>query len=226
MVKSTILGYPRIGIKRELKKAIEQYWKKNILEKELKQIGKTLRKTHWERLKKANLDYIPSGDFSYYDHVLDIALTLGAIPERYHSIYSNASFLDSYFTMARGNQDIPAMEMTKWFDTNYHYIVPEFEYHQSFQVNAKKYIDHFQEAQSLGIETRPVIIGPISFLMSGKIKSEKHLSEIEKLEHLLPETLSAYQTLLQQFEQSGIKWVQLDEPFLVTDLSSITYRII
>lgn len=214
------LGYPRIGSKRELKKACESYWSGQVTAKELLNAGKNIRHHNWLVQKNAGIDLIPSNDFSFYDQVLDMSLTVGAIPERYHEIILNKphSELDLYFAMARGYQknglDITAMEMTKWFDTNYHYIVPEFRKGQSFKLFSSKIIDEVKEAVRLGLPTKPVLIGPVSYLLLGKEK-ERGFHRIDLLENLLP----VYLDILQGLEDNGVEWVQFDEPYLVLDLS-------
>src|SRR5689334_47263 len=170
------LGYPRIGSQRELKKACELYWAGKTTLKNLYQVGRNLRQENWQLQRDAGIDIIPSNDFSFYDQVLDMSLTVSAIPERYHEVIlnKNNAELDLYFAMARGFQkdglDITAMEMTKWFDTNYHYIVPEFHKDQPFKLFSTKVIDEFYEARQLGILTKPVLIGPVSYLLLGKEK--------------------------------------------------------
>ena len=145
MVKSANLGFSRVGLNRELKKAVEKYWKKAIKEDELQNVAKSLRKTHWELQKNIGIDYIPSNDFSFYDHILDMIATVGAVPKRYGHKLGEKIDLDLYFSMARGRQDgikdVVAMEMTKWFDTNYHYIVPEFTKDTKFQFSFSKIVN-------------------------------------------------------------------------------------
>ncbi len=214
------LGYPRIGSNRELKKACEQYWSGKISVKELMKAGSNIRKQNWELQKNKGIDLIPSNDFSFYDQVLDLSLTVGAIPERYHQVILNKdnTELDLYFAMARGYQkeglDIIAMEMTKWFDTNYHYIVPEFYKNQPFKLFSSKIVDEFIEAKSGGILTKPVIIGPVSYLLLGKEK-EAGFDRLDLIDNLLP----VYLELLKQLEAQQVEWVQFDEPFLALDLS-------
>lgn len=170
------LGYPRIGSKRQLKKACEAYWAGKIPLNDLQKAAAEIRETNWKLQQQAGLDLIPSNDFSFYDQVLDMAFTVGAIPGRYHEILTELKKpeLDLYFAMARGYQkdglDIIAMEMTKWFDTNYHYIVPEFTKDQQFKLFSTKVLDEFKEAKRLGIHTKPVLLGPVSFLLLGKEK--------------------------------------------------------
>jgi 5-methyltetrahydropteroyltriglutamate--homocysteine methyltransferase len=214
------LGYPRIGSKRELKKACEQYWSGNSTIQELVQTGREIRKQNWEMQKEAGINLIPSNDFSFYDQVLDLSLTVGAIPKRYHEVILNKgnTELDLYFAMARGYQkeglDITAMEMTKWFDTNYHYIVPEFLKDQQFKLFSTKLLDEYQESVRLGIKTKPVIIGPVSYLLLGKEK-ESGFDRIDLIKNLLP----VYLELLKKLEEQHVEWVQFDEPFLSLDLT-------
>lgn len=216
-----LIGFPRIGKHRELKKACEAYWAGEISAEQLRQQGQALRKEHWERQKDADIDLIPSNDFSFYDQVLDMSLTVGAIPARYTSLKQDKTKL--YFAMARGEQsngkDVIAMEMTKWFDTNYHYIVPEFTKDQSFSLADTKPIDEYKEARTLGIQTKPVLLGPVSYLLLGKEK-EAGFHRLELLERLLP----VYADLLKSLEDAGAEWVQIDEPFLVFDLNEQTHE--
>lgn len=217
-MKTHNLGYPRIGNKRELKKACEKYWSGIISQDELLKTAKFIRKTNWELQKKIGIDLIPVNDFSFYDHVLDMSLLLGVIPDRYMSISQSKSNLDLYFAMARGYQkeifDLKAMEMTKWFNTNYHYIVPEFKKNQSFHITNKKIFQELQEAKNLGINPKPVLIGPVSYLLLGKEK-EKNFFKIDLIKNLLP----IYIQVLKKIKVSGVEWVQIDEPFLSTDLT-------
>jgi len=220
-MQTHILGYPRIGSNRELKKACEHYWSGKISVHELQQVGYNIRKHNWQLQKDAGIDLIPSNDFAFYDQVLDMSLTVNAIPKRYHDVIlkSENTELDLYFAMARGYQkdglDITAMEMTKWFDTNYHYIVPEFKKGQQFKLFSTKIIEEFNEAKLLGITTKPVILGPVSFLLLGKEK-EEGFHRIELIKNLLP----IYIDILTKLVESGVEWVQFDEPFLALDLSS------
>ncbi|GAB3646973.1 5-methyltetrahydropteroyltriglutamate--homocysteine S-methyltransferase [Echinicola sediminis] len=215
------LGYPRIGAKRELKKANEAYWSEKISLHELLKSGAEIRETNWKFQKEAGIDLIPSNDFSFYDQVLDMSLTVGAIPERYHEIVTDQKKpeLDLYFAMARGYQkdglDIIAMEMTKWFDTNYHYIVPEFTKDQSFKLFSTKILDEFKEAKRLGIHTKPVILGPVSYLLLGKEKQEG-FHRIDLIKNLLP----VYLDIFKKLEALNATWVQIDEPYLAMDLST------
>jgi 5-methyltetrahydropteroyltriglutamate--homocysteine methyltransferase len=199
MVQSANLGFPRIGFTRELKKATEAYWKGEIDYSALHKAGAALRERHWHLQRDAGIDIIPSNDFSFYDQVLDAIAMVGAVPPRFfqnaepgaHAASARTANtyammadiaatayagprtvdLDTYFAMARGSAAAPAMEMTKWFDTNYHYIVPEFYDGQVFKFSSRKIIDEFKEAKALGIHTRPVLVGPVTFLSLGKAKS-------------------------------------------------------
>ncbi|MDF4202243.1 5-methyltetrahydropteroyltriglutamate--homocysteine S-methyltransferase [Maribacter sp. SA7] len=213
-MKTIVLGYPRVGEKRELKKATESYWKNDISEDDLSLIASQLRKKTWRTQQDQGIDLISSNDFSMYDQVLDICITLGCIPER----FKNLNGLEQYFAMARGYQangiDVTAMEMTKWFDTNYHYIVPEFVKNQTFNLNSDKIINEIKEALSLGISSKPVIIGPITFLLLGKEK-EEGFNRLELLDEVLP----VYQELLLEIDKQGVEYLQIDEPILATDLS-------
>jgi 5-methyltetrahydropteroyltriglutamate--homocysteine methyltransferase len=216
MAISANLGFPRIGAKRELKKAVEAYWKGDLSQEGLKVVAAEIRKTNWEYQKQSGLDVIPSNDFSFYDQVLDLISLVGAVPERYKHKGGNVS-LDTYFAMARGAQgkglDVKAMEMTKWFDTNYHYIVPEFHAGQEFALSSTKIFDDYKEAKSLGIKTRPVILGPVSFLIQGKTHDEG-FNQIE----LLPKLLPVYEEIFSKLAENGADWIQIDEPCLVLDL--------
>lgn len=212
MIQSANLGFPRIGVKRELKKATEAYWKGELDSEGLEQAGSDLRKRHWRLQQEAGIEVIPSNDFSYYDQVLDMAVMVGAVPERYGHDGGEVG-LDTRFDMARGRDDAPAMEMTKWFDTNYHYIVPEYERDQSFALSSIKAIDEFAEAASLGIHTRPVLIGPVTLLSLGKAR-DGEFDPVELLGRLLP----VYRELLTQLHAAGADWVQMDEPALGLDL--------
>lgn len=221
MLLKNNLGYPRVGPFRELKKANEAYWAKKINAEELQQVAKSIRENNWRTQKEAGIDLIPSNDFSFYDQVLDLSLTVGAIPARYNSLLdkldSNYS-LDLYFAIARGFQengiDVTASEMTKWFDTNYHYIVPEFTKDQTFKLSSQKFLNEYNEAKALGIETKPVIIGPITFLLLGKEK-EAGFDRIDLIDRLLP----VYEEILGKLADAGAQYIQIDEPYLALDLS-------
>jgi 5-methyltetrahydropteroyltriglutamate--homocysteine methyltransferase len=220
-MQTNILGYPRIGSNRELKKANEAYWAGKISLEKLQLTARLLRRQNWETLHQAGIDLIPSNDFSYYDQILDMCIMTGAIPARFKALKEslvNPGSPELYFAMARGYQkngfDATAMEMTKWFDTNYHYMVPEFDTSQHFSLLYNKCLEEFNEALSLGIHTKPVLIGPVSFLLIGKIKDDTL-----QLSVLLDKLLPVYIQLLQSLKQAGATWVQLDEPALVTDLT-------
>ncbi|WEA02337.1 5-methyltetrahydropteroyltriglutamate--homocysteine S-methyltransferase [Mucilaginibacter sp. SJ] len=214
------LGYPRIGSRRELKKVCENYWAGKTGLKNVLTVGKYIREENWLLQKEAGIDVIPSNDFSFYDQVLDHSLMFGAIPKRYHEVISQKgnTELDLYFAMARGYQkdglDVVAMEMTKWFDTNYHYIVPEFYKDQQFKLFSTKVIDEFYEAKQLGIVSKPVFLGPVSYLLLGKEK-EAGFDRIDLIKNLLP----VYFDILNKLKALGAEWVQFDEPFLALDLS-------
>lgn len=217
MLKTANLGFPRIGANRELKKAIESYWKKTSSLADLQKSAAEIRAKNWQTQKAAGVASIPSNDFSFYDQILDAQALFGAVPDRFNFKGGNVD-LDLYFAMARGAQrdgiDVTAMEMTKWFDTNYHYIVAEFKKGQQFKISSSKIFDEYLEAKNLGIETRPVVIGPVTFLLLGK-----SVDGSEKLD-LLDNLLSAYKELFAKLQEIGVKDVQIDEPFLVTDLSA------
>ena len=227
MLKTNNLGYPRIGALRELKKANEAYWAKKISQEELLQAGRTIREGNWKTQQDAGIDLIPSNDFSFYDQVLDLTLTVGAIPARYKgfALEGASSYnLDLYFAMARGFQqeglDVTAMEMTKWFDTNYHYIVPEFVKDQQFSLTSEKIVNEFNEAKQLGIVTKPVLIGPITYLLLGKEK-EAGFDRIDLIDRLLP----VYEEILGKLAAAGAQWIQLDEPFLALDIDDKTRQL-
>jgi 5-methyltetrahydropteroyltriglutamate--homocysteine methyltransferase len=214
MAISTILGYPRIGRCRELKTALESYWKGKIPESELLKTACDLREAHWALQKEPGIGAIPSNDFSLYDQMLDMSCHLGVVPSRYKWPGGKVD-LPTYFAMARGAQrqgiDVPAMEMSKWFDTNYHYIVPEFALGQTFKLSTTKPTDEFNAAKEAGVKTRPVLIGPMTYLLLGKRPGACNLDLLDRL-------LPAYMESLKVLEQAGAEWVQLDEPALALDL--------
>lgn len=217
-MQTHILGYPRIGSNRELKKACEQYWTGKIDVNDLLEVGKTITQNNWKLQQEAGIDLIPCNDFSYYDQVLDMTLTVGAIPERYQEIAFKKSETDLYFAMARGFQkeglDITAMEMTKWFDTNYHYIVPEFQKNQEFTLFSNKIIKEFINAKQAEINAKPVIIGLLTYLLLGKEK-EEGFDKLDLAQNLLP----VYIQILKELENYGAEYIQFDEPFLALDLN-------
>jgi 5-methyltetrahydropteroyltriglutamate--homocysteine methyltransferase len=214
---ATCLGFPRIGSDRELKKALERYWAHAITAADLAATARELRRRHWTAMKAAGLDHVPSNDFSLYDHVLDTAVMLGAIPERFRTI---ADPIARYFAMARGLQDaatqtdVAALEMTKWFDTNYHFLVPELEPDQTFALDAARLLGEIDEARAAGVEPRPVLLGPVSFLCLSKLARATGGSTLDLLSAVLP----MYERLFALLAAAGIRWLQLDEPCLVTDL--------
>ena len=211
------LGFPRIGAKRELKMALESYWKGESSRDALNALGAQLRQRHWA--DQAGLDLVPVGDFSFYDQVLDMSFTLGNLPERVRGFQGDP--LDNYFRVARGRSahsaccsGVAAGEMTKWFDTNYHYIVPEFTATTEFQLDASRLLEQLAEAQAQGVRPKPVIIGPVTYLSIGKAKDDS-----DKLA-LLPRLLPVYSELLDTLSAQGVEWVQVDEPILVTELDA------
>ncbi|WP_018626819.1 5-methyltetrahydropteroyltriglutamate--homocysteine S-methyltransferase [Niabella aurantiaca] len=214
------LGYPRIGSNRELKKACEQYWAGKTAAAALEQTARSIRNQNWQLQKKSGIDLIPVNDFSFYDQVLDTCIMTGAIPERFHPLVEKAqlSALDLLFSMARGYQkngyDLTAMEMTKWFDTNYHYIVPEFKRDQQFSFFNDTVLHQFLEAKKEGYLCKPVLIGPVSFLLLGKEK-EPGFHRIDLLKNLLP----VYFEILARLDQHGAYYIQMDEPCLALDLT-------
>ncbi|KAH9006947.1 cobalamin-independent methionine synthase [Lactarius hatsudake] len=217
MVASAVLGFPRIGANREVKKAVEAYWAGKITADQLTQAAADVKKTNWTSLKAKGVDYVPSGEFSLYDHVLDHSAAFNVIPKRY--VGQGLTPLDVYFAMGRGRQadgvDVPASEMKKWFDSNYHFVVPEFSEETDFKLNFNKAIEEYKEAQALGIETRPVVLGPVSFLVLGKASKDAK-PDFQPLS-LLPNLLPVYKQLLADLKTAGAEWVQLDEPVLVLD---------
>ena len=216
MTSSATLGYPRIGPRRELKKALETYWVDGNADA-LQETAMAMRAAGWATQKSHGLDHIPSNDFSFYDQVLDMCCLLGAIPERFGHVEGDVD-LATYFAMARGAQDgardVAAMEMTKWFDTNYHYIVPELSPQTRFRIASRKPFDEFSEAKSMGYVTRPVLLGPVTFLMLGKATQDG----FDRLE-LLPALLPVYLEVLKGLSKLGAACVQIDEPCLVLELS-------
>jgi 5-methyltetrahydropteroyltriglutamate--homocysteine methyltransferase len=214
VAQTTSLGYPRIGRNRELKHACEAYWSGALTPQVLYATGSTLRRAHWEVQRDAGIDLIPTNDFSFYDHVLDAIALVGAVPDRYR--WSGPTVdLDTYFTMARGAQrhdlDVPAMEMTKWFDTNYHYIVPEWHAGQRLRLASTKPFDELAEALSLGIVPKPVLVGPLSLVLLGKILDDRP----GLFEETLAGIVAVYGEVVERLAAAGARWIQLDEPCLV-----------
>ncbi|MGF6695125.1 5-methyltetrahydropteroyltriglutamate--homocysteine methyltransferase [Metapseudomonas resinovorans] len=217
MALSHSLGFPRIGRDRELKKAQEAFWKGELDEAGLRAVGRQLRAEHWQLQKDAGIELLPVGDFAWYDQVLTHSLTLGVIPERFRPENGNAS-LNTLFAMARGVSKgccggAHAQEMTKWFDTNYHYLVPEFSADQQFTLSWEQLFEEVEEAHALGHAVKPVLIGPLTYLWLGKAKGGE-FDKLDLLERLLP----VYGEILQRLAAQGVEWVQIDEPILVLDL--------
>lgn len=221
------LGFPRIGAKRELKRTLEACWAGKLGHPQLQENARAIRIQNWLLQKSAGIDLIPSNDFSLYDQMLDMCALVGAVPPRFGHQGGQVS-LDTYFAMARGvhrpdqarhadGAPVAALEMTKWFDTNYHYLVPEFHAGQTFQLASSKPFDEFNEARALGIQTMPVLVGPLTFLLLGKSR-EAADTGFDRLT-LLPALLEVYETVLQKLIASGATWVQFDEPVLALDLS-------
>lgn len=222
MVTTHNLGFPRVGAKRELKFALESYWKGQSSRDELRALGKELRQHHWQ--VQSSLDYAPVGDFAFYDQILDMSFTLGNLPERVQDFHGDS--LDNYFRVARGRSaesaeehaqccgGVSAGEMTKWFDTNYHYIVPEFTATTVFKLDATRLLEQLAEAKVSGIKVKPVIVGPVTYLAIGKAKDDS-----DRLA-LLPSLLEVYAELLETLAAQGVEWVQIDEPILVTELDA------
>ena len=213
MVIAANLGFPRLGARRQLKRAVEEHWAGNLDPEELQATAAGLRREHWRLQQSLGIEHVPSGDFSLFDHVLDTAAMLGAVPKRFAC---SGGTIDpaTYFAMARGTNEVPPLDMTKWFDTNYHYLVPEFEPGMKFKLGSTKPVDHFLEAAALGIHTRPVLLGPLTFLLLGRCKAAKP-RPLGQLDKLLP----IYEEVLWRLAHAGADWVQIDEPALALDLS-------
>ncbi len=216
MAKTHNLGFPRIGAQRELKFALERYWRGESSQQDLTNIAADLRRTHWQQ--QSQLDTAPVGDFSFYDHVLDTSFLVGNVPDRVATHQDNT--LDNYFRVARGRsandsgcQCVHAGEMTKWFDTNYHYIVPEFTAQTTFSLHADNLLAQLEEAKQAGTNAKPVLVGPVTYLWLGKEKDTSN--KLDLLDNLLP----VYQTLLSKLAEEGVEWIQIDEPILVTELA-------
>ncbi|MFF1740205.1 5-methyltetrahydropteroyltriglutamate--homocysteine S-methyltransferase [Streptomyces mirabilis] len=212
--RATVYGYPRQGQSRELKKAIEGYWKGRVDADALRATATELRRTNWRQLAEAGIHEVPTGDFSYYDHVLDTSVMVGAIPER-HRAAVEADALDGYFAMARGTQDAAPLEMTKWFDTNYHYLVPELGPDTVFTADSAKQVAELGQALALGLTARPVLVGPVTYLLLAK-PAPGVAADFDPLT-LLDRLLPVYARVLTDLRTAGAEWVQLDEPALVQD---------
>jgi len=212
---STVYGYPRIGANRELKRASEGFWRNEITADALQAECSALRVQAWNTMRDSGIDEIPSNTFSLYDHMLDMIELVDAVPARHREPDSDA--LSRYFAMARGTDEAPPLEMTKWFDTNYHYLVPEIDGSTTFSLRGTKPFDEFAEALTIGIRTRPVLVGPITFLLLSKPTDEAAMgfAPLSRLDDLL----GVYEEILSRLASQGAEWVQLDEPILVTDQS-------
>ncbi|ATL32630.1 5-methyltetrahydropteroyltriglutamate--homocysteine S-methyltransferase [Streptomyces formicae] len=212
--RATVYGYPRQGANRELKKAVEGYWKGRVTADALRETAAELRRTTWRQLAESGVHEVPTGDFSYYDHVLDTSVMVGAVPARHRASFE-ADALDGYFAMARGTQDVAPLEMTKWFDTNYHYLVPELGPDTVFATDSAKQVAEFKEALALGLSARPVLVGPVTYLLLAK-PAPGVAADFEPLT-LLDRLLPVYAEVLADLRAAGAPWVQLDEPALVQD---------
>ncbi|WP_250459813.1 5-methyltetrahydropteroyltriglutamate--homocysteine S-methyltransferase [Microbulbifer litoralis] len=217
MTQTHILGYPRIGAQRELKNAQEAYWRGDITQAELLKVGAEIRRANWRAQCDAGLDLVTVGDFAWYDQVLNHTLMFGAVPARFNQGAADNK-LDQYFRLARGRapsgEPVAASAMTKWFDTNYHYLVPEFAADQAFELDAEWLLDEVREARGQGHSVKPVVIGPLSYLWLGRTRSGVRGDLLE----LLPKLLPCYEQLLRQLAAAGVDWVQIDEPILGLDL--------
>ncbi|MFJ3529995.1 MULTISPECIES: 5-methyltetrahydropteroyltriglutamate--homocysteine S-methyltransferase [unclassified Streptomyces] len=212
--RATVYGYPRQGPNRELKKAVEGYWKGRVTAAALRETAAELRRSNWKQLADAGVHEVPTGDFSYYDHVLDTSVMVGAVPQRHRAAVA-ADALDGYFAMARGTQDVAPLEMTKWFDTNYHYLVPELGPDTVFSADSTKQVTELREAVALGHTARPVLVGPVTYLLLAK-PAPGVAAGFEPLT-LLDRLLPVYAEVLADLRAAGAEWVQIDEPALVQD---------
>ncbi len=214
-MKSAVIGFPRVGKLRELKFASEKYFRGEISEDNLNAAGKALRREHWQLQKDAGIDYISSNDFSFYDGMLDATVLLNAIPQEYRNLKLNEH--GTYFSMARGYQgvqgDVKAFAMKKWFNTNYHYLVPELYDETKLKLSGNKPFDEYEEAKAIGIETKPVLAGAFTFLKLAKYNGTKNADAF------MEDTIKSYRDIIARFDQLGAEWIQFDEPALVTDLS-------
>ncbi|HJV52518.1 MAG TPA: 5-methyltetrahydropteroyltriglutamate--homocysteine S-methyltransferase, partial [Noviherbaspirillum sp.] len=214
MASAHTLGFPRIGAQRELKFALESFWRGDTDEDVLRAAGSALRQHHWALQAAAGMDYVAAGDFAWYDHVLSTLALLGAIPQRF-DFDPRRLTLAEYFVLARGNAAQAAMEMTKWFDTNYHYLVPEWTADLRFDGGVDWLFDEIAEAQAATHRVKAVLVGPLTLLYLGKIKS----GLAHKLD-LLPRALEGYRRVLRRLRESGVEWVQIDEPILALELDA------
>ncbi len=218
MMKIHTLGYPRIGKKRELKFALEKYWRGKIDQTALTDVAARLRSENWQTQQQAGVDLLPAGDFALYDHVLNTSLLLGVVPQRF--VDSESTTLDLEFRMARGRapsgKNAAASDMTKWFNTNYHYIVPELAQNQTFALGNEAFFEQIEQAQALGHKVKPVLLGPLTYLWLASIETD---SDADKLA-LLPDLVAVYQQILLRLESLGINWLQIDEPILALEVGS------
>ncbi len=221
MTISHNLGFPRIGERRELKKATEAYWKGELDRAGLEAAGAELRRNHWARQRAAGIDLIPSNDFSFYDQVLDLSCLIGNVPERFRWSGTDMN-IDVAFAMARGKPDAIACEMTKWFDTNYHYIVPEFTQHTAFKRVGSRIFDEFAEARAQGIITKPVMVGPATYLTLGKVTDGSALNKFDLADALI----DVYVQVAESLAADGAEWLQIDEPIFSLDLDSTQRAVI
>lgn len=215
---SSVLGYPRIGPHRELKRALESYWHGAIAREELEDVARALQQDTWSELAATGLSQVPGNTFSFYDHVLDNALLFGAVPERFRPLEGELHPLDFYFTIARGRPDFPPLELVRYFGTNYHYRQPELDENTTFALNSATLLDEFARAKARGIELRPVVLGPVSLLLLSKIgptSADADFNTLDLLERLLPE----YERLFEQLAKAGATCIQLDEPSFTEDRS-------
>lgn len=221
-LKTTIIGYPRVGAHRELKKVTERYFKGVATAGELQEEAKRLRASHWSKQQEAGIDLLPVGDFSFYDGTLDTAVLLGFVPARYRQL--GLSDLDTYFAMAHGYQgekgDVTALSMKKWFNTNYHYLVPEIDDEASVELNVSKLLSEIEEAKSLGVRAKAVVQGPFTFLKLARFTGSKTISDYELA------VANAYGELLSVLQGTGVEWLQIDEPYLVRDLDSSDIQLL
>lgn len=214
-MKTSVIGFPRVGKLRELKFATEKYFRNEITAQQLEETAEDIRKYQWNLQKESNIDYIPSNDFSFYDLVLDTAVLFNIVPKEYKEL--NLSDIDTYFAMARGyqgeNGDVKALAMKKWFNTNYHYIVPEIEDDTEIKLVGTNTFKYYSEAKKDGIETKPVVVGPFTLLKLARFTGNKSVEEF------VDDTIKAYSELLNELSKLGVNWIQFDEPFLVHDIT-------
>ena len=213
-MKTGVIGYPRVGELRELKFVTEKYFRKEVSLEELQKTAKEIREKQWKLQKENEIDFISSNDFSFYDGVLDTAFLINAVSHEYKNL--NLSKIDTYFAAARGYQgeegDVKALSMRKWFNTNYHYMVPVLDDNTILKLNDDKIFNEFNEALALGIKTKPSLVGPFTFLKLAKYNGEKNIFDFKE------DIIKVYKDILEKFNEINAKWIQFDEPSLVTDL--------